>query len=97
MKTTYFNALGCQFVFWLLMFSMYISNVEADGNEEEGRPVKVILFMFFGIGVGIIFMQVLNKFKEPIPYTVAIFLAGILFSLANREGTGRNALNIIFI
>ncbi len=58
--------------------------------EEEGKPeaLQIVLFLFFGIGVGIVFMQVLNKIGDPVPYTVVVFIAGILFSLANRGSTG---------
>ena len=71
----------------LLLFSLF--NVcTAEGGEEEA--VNVLLFMFFGIGVGVIFMQCLNYIGDPVPYTVVVFIAGILFSLSNKDGTGRH-------
>jgi predicted membrane channel-forming protein YqfA (hemolysin III family) len=70
----------------LLLGSLFqLCAAEGEGKPE---PLQIVLFMFFGIGVGIVFMQVLNKMGDPIPYTVAVFIAGILFSLANRDGTG---------
>lgn len=60
----------------------------AENDNEKPEPLQIVLFMFFGIGVGILFMQILNKIGDPVPYTVAVFIAGILFSLANKDGTG---------
>jgi hypothetical protein len=57
--------------------------------RAEAEPIDCLLFMCFGIGVGILFMQVLNKIGDPIPYTVVVFIAGILFSLANKDSTGK--------
>lgn len=59
--------------------------------EDHAKPdaIDVLLFMFFGIGVGVVFMQFLNKIGDPVPYTVVVFIAGILFSLANKDGTGK--------
>lgn len=45
--------------------------------------------MFFGIGVGALVMQVLSHLGDPLPYTCVLFLFGILFSLANKDGTGK--------
>lgn len=53
------------------------------------EPIVVILFMFFGIGLGIIFMQVLNWLKDPIPYTCSVFLGGIFLSLASKNQDGK--------
>lgn len=69
----------------LLLFSLF-QVAQAEGGEVE--PVDVLLFMFFGIGVGVLFMQGLNAIGDPVPYTVVVFIAGILFSLANKDGTG---------
>jgi len=70
----------------LLLFSLF-QVAQAEGGEVE--PVDVLLFMFFGIGVGVLFMQFLNAIGDPVPYTVVVFVAGILFSLANKDGTGK--------
>lgn len=57
-------------------------------KAEKPEPPDVLLFMFFGIGVGIIIMQCLNKMGDPVPFTVVVFIVGILFSLANKDSTG---------
>lgn len=57
-------------------------------KAETDEPVDILLFMFFGVGVGIITMQFLNKIGDPIPFTVVIFISGILFSLASKDSTG---------
>ena len=43
--------------------------------------------MFFGLGVGIIAMQILSYIGEPVPYTVVVFVLGMLFSLGNNDGS----------
>lgn len=75
---------GCVALLLLSLFNVCY----AEGGEEEA--VNVLLFMFFGIGVGVIFMQILNLVGDPVPYTVVVFIAGILFSLSNKDGTGRH-------
>ncbi len=57
-------------------------------KAEKPEPPDILLFMFFGIGVGIVIMQCLNKLGDPVPFTVVVFIAGILLSLANKESTG---------
>ena len=66
-------------------------------KAEADEPVDILLFMFFGVGVGIIVMQFLNKIGDPVPFTVVVFISGILFSLATRDSTGvRCQFTIIF-
>lgn len=60
--------------------------------EENAEPADILLFMFFGIGVGIILMQFLNKIGDPVPFTVVVFISGILFSLASKDSTGMTCL-----
>jgi NhaP-type Na+/H+ or K+/H+ antiporter len=74
-------------VFFLLALAGLFHSCHAEVHEKP-EALQVVLFMFFGIGVGIIFMQFLNYIGDPIPYTVAVFIAGILFSLANKDSTG---------
>lgn len=83
---------GCLALLLLSLFSVCYA-AEGDGGKEEA--VNVLLFMFFGIGVGVIFMQCLNLIGDPVPYTVVVFIAGILFSLSNKEGTGNHRYLVI--
>lgn len=80
----------------LLLFSLFSVGYAAEGEAEE-EAVNVLLFMFFGIGVGVIFMQCLNLIGDPVPYTVVVFIAGILFSLSNKDGTGNRILKSLFL
>ncbi|KAJ1435051.1 Sodium/hydrogen exchanger family-domain-containing protein [Ochromonadaceae sp. CCMP2298] len=48
-------------------------------------PVDVMLFMFFGIGLGVLIMQVLNKIGDPLPYTCVVFLVGILLAVITTD------------
>lgn len=61
-------------------------------KAETHEPVDILLFMFFGVGVGIIVMQCLNKIGDPVPFTVVVFISGILFSLATKDSTGTSCL-----
>lgn len=74
----------------LLLVTLFTTCRAAD--HEKPDAIDVLLFMFFGIGVGVLFMQFLNKIGDPVPYTVVVFIAGILFSLANKDGTGMHAI-----
>lgn len=59
-------------------------------DEEEGlESTVVLLFMFFGLAVGIIAMQVLSFFGEAIPYTCLVFLLGAIFSVGNNTHDGK--------
>jgi RsiW-degrading membrane proteinase PrsW (M82 family) len=55
-------------------------------GDGQPPPHHVVLFMFFGIGLGILFVQALNYWGNPVHYTVCMFFAGMLFSLANNAG-----------
>ena len=56
-----------------------------DDAVLSADPTDVLLFMFFGLGVGILILQVLSHFGDPIPYTVVVFIFGCLVSLFNRD------------
>eukprot|EP01033_Poteriospumella_lacustris_P004262 gene4262-3041_t len=58
-------------------------------DEEEGLEATVVLlFMFFGLAIGILAMQGLSLVGEPIPYTCLVFLLGVIFSLGNNNHDG---------
>jgi hypothetical protein len=67
--------------FSAIIFTFSYAN-EENNNEDEVDPVIVLLFMFFGLGVGVLLSQVLSIFGEAVPYTVLVFLLGMLFSTA---------------
>lgn len=75
----------------LLLLVTLFTTCRAEQDHEKPDAIDVLLFMFFGIGVGVLFMQFLNKIGDPVPYTVVVFIAGILFSLANKNGTGMHS------
>lgn len=77
-----FSSFGGCFAFLILSSIVHVC------QAEKPEPNDILLFMFFGIGVGVIFMQVLNRLGDPVPFTVVVFIAGILFSLANKDSTG---------
>lgn len=63
--------------------------LDENNDEEEGlQTTIVLLFMFFGLAVGIMAMQLLSFFGEAIPYTCAVFLIGVFFSLGNIHSDG---------
>ena len=84
-------ALGC--IFMLLGARGEASNGSDDPEHTEHESAHnatvVLMFMFFGIGVGALLMQVLSHCGDPLPYTCVVFFFGLLFSLANKDSTGR--------
>jgi NhaP-type Na+/H+ or K+/H+ antiporter len=56
-------------------------NKELKAGEGGGTdPSDIILFMFFGLLMGVITLQVLSRLGDPLPYTVVMFFLGIVFS-----------------
>lgn len=75
-------------IFAAALLLMTTGSVRAESAQSD--PVVVILFMFFGLGTGILIMQVLSALGDPIPYTCVVFASGIIFSLAHKSNTGMN-------
>lgn len=76
------------FYFIILLFLCLLSTARAtegddDDNNDSIESTNVILFLFFGMALGILVMQILSYYGEPIPYTVVVFLLGALFSLTD--------------
>lgn len=78
----------------LLVLLMSVPMVTASSDSEAtSDPVVVILFMFFGLAMGIIIMQALSAMGEPVPYTCVVFATGIIFSLGTKgDGGGKSHL-----
>lgn len=85
--------------FLVLCLSVLLTIVSAETKKEDGiEPTVVILFMFFGLGLGIIVMQVLSVFGEAVPYTVIVFVLGVIFSLcADKNGKVPSSWRFIVI
>jgi xanthosine utilization system XapX-like protein len=78
--------LKCGFLLLLALMMGFISTVRAD---DGAAPVVILLFIFFGLIVGIVIMQILSKLGDPLPYTVVVFTTGLVFSLANKGNAGQ--------
>ncbi len=68
----------------------HAKTIDDDFDAAEVHPVNILLFMFFGLCLGIIVTQLLARFdkSENVPYTVVIFVLGALISQTPRsEGT----------
>lgn len=64
---------------------------DANGDDvidERKNPTVVLLFMFFSLSIGIITMQILSYFGEKIPYTVVLFIIGIIISFSSQSRGG---------
>jgi hypothetical protein len=61
---------------------------------EETDPAVVVLFMFFGLGIGVIVTQLQSALWGVIPYTVVIFFVGVGFAVmvGEREGKTMDAV-----
>eukprot|EP00056_Hartaetosiga_gracilis_P008131 m.116515 g.116515 ORF g.116515 m.116515 type:complete len:1339 (-) comp12854_c0_seq1:67-4083(-) len=55
--------------------------------SEEAEAAGVILFIFFGLAMGVFTRQVIQYFKIPIPYTVCLLLLGVAWGAIT---TGEN-------
>ena len=67
---------------------------ENGDDEEEMESTVVLLFMFFGLAVGIVLMQILSKVGETIPYTCAVFIMGLIFAgLTSSNDTLGKSIN----
>jgi NhaP-type Na+/H+ or K+/H+ antiporter len=65
-----------------------MSSLYDDSYAYKTSGIDAILWLFLGLGLGLITMQILNRrnsFFSCIPYTVVIFVFGILFALYLTE------------
>lgn len=86
--------LGLALSLSLLLFTTVYGGSDDGGTDDDGDQLEatnIILFLFFGLGLGVVVTQVLSIWGESIPYTVVIFLLGLLFSLADSS-RGKNRL-----
>lgn len=68
------------FIFLPLVYSK--NNLENDDGEKyAGKSEVLILFIFFGMGLGGFLTHFLSRLSINVPYTVVIFLVGIIISL----------------
>lgn len=79
-----------QLLLWIFIISSIAAVVRgAEDDEEDLSSTNIILFLFFGLGVGILAMQILSIFGEKLPYTVVIFILGAILSLADNKNGGK--------
>ena len=77
-----------------LLIKCYATSDDDNDDGASLESVTILLFMFFGLGVGVIVSQILSFVGEAVPYTVLVFLLGLLFStLADTEGTFADSIN----
>lgn len=70
-----------------------LEDEEEDDEDEEGlQKTIVLLFMFFGLSLGILVMQALSYVGEVVPYTVIIFILGMIFALCD-DRSGKSNLS----
>lgn len=71
-------------LFYCLLFCIFFCNAHSSGDDDsendELEATNVILFLFFGLGLGILVTQVLSHLEDTVPYTVVIFVLGVIFS-----------------
>jgi hypothetical protein len=76
--------IGIFFLFCCLWTSILASSDDSE-DDDSLEATNVILFLFFGLGLGVLVYQMLSLWGEAIPYTVIIFILGALFALADSE------------
>ena len=90
---------GCVWLLWWssLQLAAAVNTAGEEDNNDDGGTMEstvVLLFMFFGLGLGIVLMQLLSKIGEAIPYTCAVFVLGLLFAgLASSTDTLGRSIN----
>ena len=76
---------------YMLCYIVCLSSVYGHSDYDvsnDADPVVTILFIAFGLGIGILIQQVLSKLGDPVPYTVVVFIAGLVFSSWTRDNAG---------
>ena len=69
-------------------FSPYVLATDDDYEEKEDTSSDILFFMFLGLACGVGISQIISHYGEAIPYTVLVFLVGMLFSTAvNQSGS----------
>lgn len=77
------------------MFDLRYRRLSSD--ETNSNSTVVILFLFFGITIGIITWQILSRYAKTLPYPVVIFFLGILFSAVvdtHSPSTFKDSINM---
>ena len=69
-------------LFLLVALSLSLANftfAETDDiHDETEKEPEVLLFLFFGLVVGVIVYQIISIYEEIIPYTVIVFIIGVI-------------------
>ena len=80
----------CRIAVSLLCCIASLSTVSCNNDDgvESAESIVTILFIVFGLGVGILIQQMLSKLGDPLPYTVVVFISGLIFSSWNRHNAG---------
>jgi Na+/glutamate symporter len=76
-----------------LSFFLYSSNARLsndDTHEYEGEPQVLILFIISGLALGGLVTHILSRLPVPLPYTVVVFLLGIIISLFAQNFEGQD-------
>lgn len=68
------------------LFLIGLSTVYASTDDTDPQAVVVLLFMMVGLTLCCGLMHVLSRYDDVVPYTVAVFILGILLStLSNAQ------------
>jgi di/tricarboxylate transporter len=67
-----------------------VSNVQSNDKDDStaNDPIAVMLFLFFGLCLGIFVLQIISRIKTDIPYTVVIFVIGVVCSSLSNTRQG---------
>lgn len=61
---------------------------DSAGYFSDRDPVVVLLFLFLGLTMGIVVMQISSRYGEKVPYTVVIFILGAMISASLKQRSG---------
>ena len=81
--------IGTRFCILLLLGATLTECIAHEGEEEDA-----IVFLFFALLSGAIFTYLISRYLTEVPYTVAIFFAGVIIALAFSRSSNPDAFNI---
>lgn len=70
-----------------------MSNTPSTETSNQ-NPEVVVLFLFFGLTLGGLISYLLPRFRTGMPYTVVVFLLGIIIAIIENFSSGTDTLKL---
>ena len=66
---------------FLLTIILTLSLVNA--AQESSNAVEILCFLFFSLFLGVVVTYLLSRYVSNLPYTVVVFVIGVIFGVAH--------------